>query len=214
MEDGDFVHRAAHINPLVHVTTLELALHPREPTENTHIPESSLTNLPNYFPNVTNLMLDRVNFSEDHILSSFCAKLSNLSRLSWKGGQFHVYGRAFDTLTEVDLDCCQLIWPTLSHTITGGRRVPIPNDKLMRFLSSEADHFLTILRYCRHLAHLSMKNMMLSNYVGLQQDPVSQEVTMKMVRLCPTLRWLKSDLTPENVAILQQERPDVTFVPI
>ena len=35
---------------------------------------------------------------------------------------------------------------------------------------------------------------------------------MKMVRLHPTLKWLRSDLTAENVAILQQERPDVTFV--
>jgi hypothetical protein len=35
---------------------------------------------------------------------------------------------------------------------------------------------------------------------------------MKTVRLYPTLKWLRSDLTAENVAFLQQERPGITFV--
>ena len=39
-----------------------------------------------------------------------------------------------------------------------------------------------------------------------------QEVIVKMVRNRPQLRWLRSDLTPENVAMLQQERPEITFV--
>jgi len=43
-------------------------------------------------------------------------------------------------------------------------------------------------------------------------ERIPQDMLMKMVRHHPTLRWLRSDLTPENVAILQQERPDITFV--
>ena len=42
--------------------------------------------------------------------------------------------------------------------------------------------------------------------------PVSQEMLIKMVRNNLTLQWLRSDLSAENVAMLQQERPDVTFV--
>jgi hypothetical protein len=42
--------------------------------------------------------------------------------------------------------------------------------------------------------------------------PITQGMLMKMVRLTPTLRWLRSDLTDENVEILRRERPDVTFV--
>jgi hypothetical protein len=34
---------------------------------------------------------------------------------------------------------------------------------------------------------------------------------VKFVRNTPSLRWFGSDLTPENVAILQAERPEVTF---
>lgn len=42
--------------------------------------------------------------------------------------------------------------------------------------------------------------------------PIPQAVIVKMVRHTPTLHWLHSDLTKENVTILQQERPDVTFI--
>jgi hypothetical protein len=34
---------------------------------------------------------------------------------------------------------------------------------------------------------------------------------IKFVRNTPSLRWFRSDLSPENVAILQAERPEVTF---
>jgi hypothetical protein len=35
---------------------------------------------------------------------------------------------------------------------------------------------------------------------------------LNFVRNTPSLRWFGSDLSPENVAILQAERPEVTFV--
>lgn len=41
---------------------------------------------------------------------------------------------------------------------------------------------------------------------------VSQEMLIKMVRCHCTLRWVRSDLSAENVAMLQQERPEVVFV--
>jgi hypothetical protein len=34
---------------------------------------------------------------------------------------------------------------------------------------------------------------------------------IKFVRNTPSLRWFRSDLSPENVAILRGERPEVTF---
>jgi hypothetical protein len=41
---------------------------------------------------------------------------------------------------------------------------------------------------------------------------VTQKIIMKTVRLYPTLKWLRSDLTAEHVAFLQQEIPGITFV--
>jgi hypothetical protein len=41
--------------------------------------------------------------------------------------------------------------------------------------------------------------------------PLQQEGLMKFVRRTPTLKWFRSDLSSENSAILQKERPRVTF---
>jgi hypothetical protein len=43
-------------------------------------------------------------------------------------------------------------------------------------------------------------------------QPIPQRGLVKFVRRATNLRWFRSDLTPENVAMLQLERPDVTFV--
>ena len=43
------------------------------------------------------------------------------------------------------------------------------------------------------------------------EKPLPQQVIMNFVRNAPKLRWLRSDLTKENVAILQKERPEVIF---
>jgi hypothetical protein len=42
--------------------------------------------------------------------------------------------------------------------------------------------------------------------------PMYQSCLIKFVRKTPSLRWFRSDLSPEFVAILQAERPEVTFV--
>jgi hypothetical protein len=41
---------------------------------------------------------------------------------------------------------------------------------------------------------------------------ITQEMFLKMIRGLPNLRWIKSDLTQDSIAFLQQERPDITFV--
>lgn len=69
---------------------------------------------------------------------------------------------------------------------------------------------------CPHqLERLSMKNATyrIMGNVGTEEiQPLPQEVLVKMARYHPALRWLRSDLSAENVAMLQQERPDITFV--
>jgi hypothetical protein len=66
-----------------------------------------------------------------------------------------------------------------------------------------------MLMLCTRLERLSIKD---TTYTYLNTLPVTQEMIVKLVRHTPTLRWLRSDLTEDNVAILQQERPDITFV--
>lgn len=56
------------------------------------------------------------------------------------------------------------------------------------------------------LARVSMKNVTDDSY-----KPVPQRVLMKFVRNVPSLTYFRSDLTPENIAILQSERPEMVF---
>jgi hypothetical protein len=51
-------------------------------------------------------------------------------------------------------------------------------------------------------------------YAGSDGEPLSipQPWLINFARRAASLRWLRSDLTPENVAMLKRERPDVEFV--
>lgn len=66
-----------------------------------------------------------------------------------------------------------------------------------------------LLMKCSRLECLSIKGATLMAYGN---DPLPQGVLVNMVRRHPTLRWLRSDLTAENIAMLKQERPEITFV--
>lgn len=42
--------------------------------------------------------------------------------------------------------------------------------------------------------------------------PISELMLIKMARNHPNLRWLRSDLSKENVAMLKSQLPEITFV--
>jgi hypothetical protein len=60
------------------------------------------------------------------------------------------------------------------------------------------------------LERVSIKD---AHYAHLCSDSekVSQATLIEFVRNAPNLRWFRSDLTAENAAMLQAERPNVTF---
>ena len=69
-----------------------------------------------------------------------------------------------------------------------------------------------LLSTCRNLARVSVKGATLYIIYNRPTIPLPQEILIKFVRRHPTLRWLRSDLTAENVEMLRQERPEMTFV--
>lgn len=70
-----------------------------------------------------------------------------------------------------------------------------------------------LLRYCSAcLERLDIKGAVFYSFFMRGLKPVPVEMIMKFVRNTPTLRWLRSDLSAANVALLKRERPDVTFV--
>jgi hypothetical protein len=73
-----------------------------------------------------------------------------------------------------------------------------------------------LLRDLSHrLERVSIKDVHLARPRPQQLHPdikkASQATLIEFVRNAPNLRWFRSDLTAENAAMLQAERPDVTF---
>lgn len=66
---------------------------------------------------------------------------------------------------------------------------------------------------CPDLQRLSIKDCVLCiRQTNKSYAPLYQALLIKMVRYHPSIRWLRSDLTDESVAMLKRERPDITFV--
>ena len=82
----------------------------------------------------------------------------------------------------------------------------------MSDLENRRDEF--IFHYCcEALKRVSIRNAecsdMLSNFV----DVVPQNTLIKFVRNAPrTLRWFRSDLTQDNIKMLQLERPEIELL--
>lgn len=67
-------------------------------------------------------------------------------------------------------------------------------------------------RHCSSLERLSFNNATYICSDMAAPEPIPQEMLIKMVRHHSNLRWLRSDLTAENIAMLKQEKPGITFV--
>lgn len=67
----------------------------------------------------------------------------------------------------------------------------------------------TFNQYSANLEKISLRGTR-QCYKG-KLSVISQEILMKIVHNTSSLRWFRSDLSPENTAILQKQRPDVMF---
>lgn len=97
------------------------------------------------------------------------------------------------------------------------------DDCRFRMYNAHAGHFSDMVEeehrdwymffFYSRVERLSIKN---ATWHCMEQPtehwPVPQEMLIKMVRRHPTLRWLRSDLTSDNIAMLKQERTEITFV--
>jgi len=87
-----------------------------------------------------------------------------------------------------------------------------PGATVLQYESSEnVETSVFMFVACRGLERLSIKSAKWHS-TDAEFQAISQGMLMKMVRNHPTLRWLRSDLTEENVEILKRERPEITFV--
>jgi hypothetical protein len=87
-------------------------------------------------------------------------------------------------------------------------------DVLVRYSNGSNSNYYSWMYYYRRLERISMKDVSCwcCGARGDVKEPMPQEAIIKMVRHTTTLHWLRSDLTKENVAMLQNKQPEVTFV--
>lgn len=142
----------------------------------------------------------------EHFFFSF-SMCRELERLTWTGcDALALFGNGLSyrsNLMELMLDEYQVRY-------AGSR-----NDFLRNFTFEEGTDFPSnyyMWIFCRRLKRLSMKNATWICQDMSAPEPLAQGAIIKMVRRHPTLRWIRSDLTEENVAMLKQERPEITFV--
>lgn len=149
----------------------------------------SINNLPGYWRNRVSLQFTQ------HI------RPFGLSTLRWQGANQWINGFYFQC------------WPNLVELDLDNSRFEFCNDTFEPIWSSERyDTSKYLLNHCRSLQRVSIKNATTRN--GPREDfrPLPQAFMIKMVRHHPTLRWLRSDLTAENIAMLRQERPEVELI--
>lgn len=133
---------------------------------------------------------------------------TNLTRLTWSNAHQSIFFDGFGILDPSGLlpelyvdECCFISIYDKKGTKAAYESAELP--------------YTTLLGCGRGLRRVSIKNATwYSRNRPAESFPVSQEMLIKMVRNphLRSLRWLRSDLTPENMAMLQRERPEVTFV--
>lgn len=79
-------------------------------------------------------------------------------------------------------------------------------------LEGDDKDFFLLCMLTESLARVSIKNTSV-HVLGRVNEriPISQKALMKCARLLPRLKWFRSDLTAENIAILKVELPQVHF---
>lgn len=143
-----------------------------------------------------------------------------MSRRTTAGRHF---ARQWTNLTKLTLNRCeQFQWADgsslscasqLSELYCDDSFFLLTSERESEALSEAANLDCYMFSWCRRVERFSIRNATCQVYAGDDEaQPVSQEMLIKMVRLHPTLRWLRSDLSPENIAMLKAERPDITFV--
>lgn len=189
---------------LTGVTSLDMTCSPSDAAQG-RLDFATIFPLVLIFLNLTEVDLSYANIANPgNLCGSFCSFCPTLTRLSWNGcqrGGQHMFGGQFSRIariTELHLD------DTRFHGV---------DEQLMqRFSSATTDNEdVFLFTSCQHLERLSMKNATFTLSHEDEVRPVSQDFLIKMVRRHPTLRWLRSDLTDENVAMLKIERPEMTF---
>jgi hypothetical protein len=164
-----------------------------------------------YLPNLVHLTVSHslIAHSAPKVVSQFCANLDSLTWRNQDASPF-LFRLDLDTvrLRSVDMDGTAFYLFSFSSAGDGITDLFNDDDEGGRGASRCIFH-----RCVDQLERVSLRNATYYGYGDRVADAKSipQRGLIEFVRRATNLRWFRSDLTPENVAMLRRERPDVTF---
>jgi len=152
-----------------------------------------LVSIGHILPNLREVQMNHVN-TYSCVVTAMCRDCPNLTSVKWNGCKEILLPPQGVHLTELHLDGCLI--------------AAIDGSSFRKDLFDKENY---MWNNCPRLERLSIKNT--SWHLRFQpSQPITQAHLIKLVRYHPSLRWLRSDLTDENIAMLRTERPEVTLV--
>jgi hypothetical protein len=197
---------------LPHVTSLELSFDPsgdtpelmRHRKQRPGIEGHLWKTVAEYLPHLAHLTVshNEVAYLGPKVASYMCPDLDSLT---WRNQVASTF------LTGHDLDVSRLRCVDMDGSAFGQVGF-CSTGRGITSLFEEDDGVCIFHRYVGELERVSLRNVTYYVYDRRNAKAIPQRGLIKFVRRAANLRWFRSDLTPENVAMLQAERPDVTFV--
>jgi hypothetical protein len=201
----DYARRIRGNRSIPHITSLELSFDPYDGAPESdedrrrypRIVTALLLTVADFLPNVRHVTVSD-NLVECWALRHLSHRSPNLDSVRWRNqpSSVSLAGRVLEHRTRsLDMDGCTFREPS-DPFLAGGFLcvLHIDADTLERVSIRNARY------YVYHL------------HDETAPQPVPQRGLIAFVRRASRLTWFRSDLTPENVAMLKRERPDVTFV--
>jgi hypothetical protein len=190
---GEIKRTARHCS-MPQITSLDLSVHPKDRT--IKVPNNNIKTVGFMLPNLRSLDVSYVRV-QGSALEAIVKACPQLQRVTWKGGggkgsDLFFTGQTFrqsKSIRELYLQDC------LFYACRDYEGVSRP---LLSFLYDK-------------LERVDIKGGTGEIYKDNEPIVLPQDFIMTFVRAASCLQWFRSDLTPENVAILKQEHPEITF---
>ena len=208
------------------VTRLDMSLHPDATKKYGKMHACIPKFISAVMPNLKEIDMSHAGVTRSAI-SDFSRNCPNLERFTWNScnnnKKVFVTGQDFrfrfisrrairheSKIREVFMDDAVLYVP-----VAGPYTYPVPQtpeERVLGVLESDKHRLSIFFFLSSTLERVSIKNLGVYAYGDKTSLKISQKALIKFVRSTPHLVWLRSDLSAENVAMLQAERPEIVFV--
>ena len=199
---------------MVGVTALDMSVATQQTV---NVPHDFVGALVIMLPNLRVLNLTNIAYDIRFLKMNLAVTCPSLEKIVWNNGRNdalvgplvreeefkEVLFNSISAEGDILVDC-----PNLKEIEMNNCRFNFINNRDLDVWSNDPNKFL--FHHCsENLERVSIKN---ATTIGIDTNtPIPQAELVKFVRKVPSLRYFSSDLTPDNIAMLQQERSDIVF---